>query len=209
MTTRLALLEAVQRWLHRTNDTDLVADLSTMLRNVEARFAREVLHSSMEQTTQITALGRTATLPDDCLYARSLSLAAGTYRKLDQVNAEVLREGYWWTAGGSPRFFNISNRTVYLAPVADATTGTLLDLVYFARFPALVNDADTNYLLTNFFDLYLYAMLAEAARYIQDQEAMVGFEAQLADIKRNLEGQDYSYQRSGSVRRRIGSSYRV
>lgn len=209
MTTRLELINAVQRWLHRTNDIDLVADLGLVLRNAEARFAREVRHSSQETVAQITITGRSGPLPTDCLHVRSLSLASGDARRLDQVTAEVLREGPWWTDGGSPRMFSTSGRTIYVAPTADATVGTVFDLVYFARFPALVNDADTNYLLTNHFDLYLYATLAEAAQYIQDREARLEFEGQYQDIRRNLEEQDLAFKSSGSVRRQIGSGFMV
>ena len=209
MTTRLELLNAVQRWLHRSNDVDLVTDQSLLLRNVEARFAREVKHSSQETTTQITITGRSGALPTDCLFVRSLSLTSGDWRQLDQVTAEVLREGPWWNNGGSPRMFNISGRSIYLAPAADATTGTVFDLVYYARFPALVNDADTNYLLTNHFDLYLYAALAEAAQYVQDREMRLEFESQFQDIRRNLEEQDTSFKTSGSVRRQLGTGFMV
>lgn len=209
MTTRLELLNAVQDWLHRSNDVDLVAALATILRNVESRFAREVRHSSQEVVSQLTITGRSGALPTDCLHVRSLSLSSGEARQLDQVTAEVLREGPGWTGGGLPRQFALSGRSIYLAPVADATTGTTFDLVYFARFPALVNDADTNYLLTNHFDLYLYAALAEAAQYVQDREARLEFEAQYQDVRRNLEEQDIAFRSSGSVRRQIGSGYMV
>ncbi|MCA9553019.1 MAG: hypothetical protein KC933_23485 [Myxococcales bacterium] len=209
MTTRLELLDATQRWLHRSNDTDLVADLSRFLRNVEARFAREVRHSSQETVTQLTIIGRSGALPTDCLHVRSLSLSSGDARQLDQVTAEVLREGPWWNDGGAPRMFSISGRSIYLAPVADATTGTVFDLVYYARFPALVNDADTNYLLTNHFDLYLFAMLVEAAQYVQDREMRLEFEGQFQDARRTLEEQDIAFKTSGSVRRQIGSGFVV
>lgn len=209
MTTRLELVNAVQRWLHRANDVELVADMGLIIRNVEARFAREVRHSSQEGVAQLTITGRSGPLPTDCLHVRSLSLASGDARRLDQVTAEVLREGAWWTDGGTPRMFCVSGRVVYVAPTADATVGTVFDLVYFARFPALVNDADTNYLLTNHFDLYLYAALAEAAQYIQDREARLEFEAQYQDIRRNLEEQDLAFKSSGSARRVIGSGFMV
>ena len=37
-----------------------------------------------------------------------------------------------------------------------------------SRFPALVNPTDTNWLLTNHYDIYLYAALRAASEYIQE-----------------------------------------
>lgn len=205
MTSRSELAAAATRWLRRQGDTDFDADVDVLIRNMEARLARVVRHTSMEIVTTLALAGRSATLPTDCLELRSLSLQGDT-RKLDLVTMEVLHEhDAWNSTGGIPRMFAISDREVYFAPSGTHT----LDLVYWARPAALVDDADTNYLLTNHFDLYLYALLAEAAIFLQDERAQVGYEARFSDALRTLLRSDGDYRHSGSVPRRIGSNFVV
>jgi len=203
MTTRAALFTAVRDYMRRT-DAAFIDALPTMLRNVEGRLAREVVHSSMVVVTTLNATGRTVELPADCLEVRSLSLVAGAGRNrvLSIVTPEVLREGPWWDSSGAPEKYAIENRFVYLAPAPEDVD---LDLSYYRRLPAIVADTDTTYLLTNFFDLYLYAMLSEAAKFVQDEQALVGYEGTYVDIRRTLLQQDIDFRTSGSAMRRLGS----
>lgn len=200
MTTRAALFQAVLDYTRRT-DTAFIDALPTMLRNFEARLAREVVHSSQVVVTTLVATGRSVELPTDCLEVRSVSIAEGR-RVLQLVTPEVLREGPWWDASGDPQKYTIENRALYLAPAPNEAS---LDLSYYARFPAMAADADTTYVLTNFFDLYLYGMLSEAAKFIQDREALVGYEGAYVDIRRALLQQDIDFRSSGSAMRRLGS----
>lgn len=204
MTTRAELEAAVGRWLRRSGDPDLTADMGTLIRNAEERIAREVRHSSQETVSTLTLNGRSVALPADCVEVRSLTVQ-GDNRRLELVTAEVLREGPLWNASGNPCWYAIHGRDLYVAPSATAT----LDIVYWARPPALTADADTNFLLTQHFSLYLYATLAEAAVFLQDRDAELGYGAKYADTRRTLQEDDIAYHHSGSVPRRIGSSFVV
>lgn len=211
MTTRAELFTAVRNWTRRTTDTELDVELPRILRNVEARFAREIIHSSMTRVETLNVTGRSATLPSTCLQLRSVSLVQATLgrRTLDNVTPEVLREGPYWNGSGEPRQYAVENRELYVAPAASEDDGVDLDISYYARFPALTAEGDTNYLLTNYFDLYLYAMLSETMAFVQDIEAGTEYEARYVDVRRELINQDMTYRASGSVVRRIGSGFKV
>lgn len=205
MTTRATLFAKVLTWLRRTGDTEFEAELPTMLLMVENRIAREIRYSGMEAVTTLTLTSGQATLPTDCVEVRSLTLQ-GTDRQLELVTPEVLRESsLWGDTGGAAKYYAIHNRTVYTAPQTDGT----LDISYWARFPALTADADTNSLLTKHFDLYLNAMLAQAGRFLQDREVAIAAEAAYTDSRFTLRQADADYVHSGSVIRRIGSGFRV
>ena len=196
MTTRAVLFQAVQDYMRRS-DSAFVAALPTMLLNVESRINDEIIHSTQTTVTTLALSGRTVALPTDCVEIRSLTVQDGD--TLDWVTPEVLREGSLWDGAGCPSQYTIENRDIYVAPAASAT----LDLSYYARYTAMANDSDTTGLLTQNFNLYLYAMLAEAARFVQDEEMERRYEMAFVDIRRQVQQKDTDYQTSGSVMRRI------
>lgn len=209
MTTRGTLFTDVRNWTARTADTDLDAALPTLLRNVEARLAREVYHHSMVGTTSLFwSTGNNISLPTNTLEAISLTLVSDSQAELQLVSSEVLREGPYFGSTGNPCVYAIEGRNIYFAPVPVAPTGgavvQLFDLVHLQRFADMVNDADTTTLLEDHYDLYLYAMLAEYARWAQDQQAALQFEAKYADVRMTLESQNIDYQSGGSIMRRVG-----
>jgi len=210
MTTLGTLKSDVQAYLVRS-DAAFVDAIPTFVRNAEARLRREVVHSSMETTTTLTATGRTATLPDDCVEPRSLTLTGdGGYsrRDIEFVTPEVIRASGQWNASGSPCYASIEGRTIYFAPAA-SDTGTSFDHVYYAAYPTLVNDGQTNYLLTNAYDLVLKLVLAEACDFLQDEMKRDEFFAQYASIRREFLNQDQDYISRGSASRLTGTSFKV
>ena len=210
MTTLGTLKSDVQAYLVRS-DSAFVNAIPTFVRTAEARLRREVVHSSMETTTTLTGTDRTATVPDDCVEIRSLTLTGdgGVGRRdLEMVTPEVIRASGQWNASGTPCYFSIEGRTIYLAPSA-ASTGTDFDLVYYAAYPALTDDAQTNYLLTNAYDLVLKLVLAEACDFLQDEMKRDEFFAQYASIRREFLNQDQDYISRGSANRLTGTSFKV
>ena len=210
MTTRDSLFSRTLSWLRRDNDANLVSALPDLLVNLEARIAREVVHSSMYVTTTLSITGRSGVLPTDCLELVSLTKQAGAAsRQMNSVTSEVLREGPHWDGTGEPCQFAIENRNVVIAPAAGSTTPTVFDIVYRARYPALTTPTSTNYLLLNHFDLYLHGLLYEACRYNRDREGASEHNAEYVDRRRTLEAQDTDYLSSGSRNRQTGRSFKV
>lgn len=207
MTTRGELFTAVRNWTRRTNDAELDAELPRLLRNVESRIKRDIVHSNQIIVSVVTVSGRTAGVPADCLKIRSLSLTSGNRRKLEQVTPEVLREGPYWDASGDPCWYAIDRNLIYLAPAAGANTD--LDISFYAHYVAMTADDSTTALLTDHFDIYLYALLAEVMSFVQDPQVQLQFEMKYANLRRELEQQDIDYQYSGSALRRSGTNFVV
>jgi hypothetical protein len=197
--TRSELFDDVQAYTRRT-DSAFTGRLPTMLKHVEARIAREIVHSSQVTVTTLALSGRTVTVPTDCLEVRSVSVQEGP--TLDWVTPEVLREGRLWDGSGDPCQYTLEGRDIYVAPAGTAT----LDLSYYARFTAMSADSDTTALLTSDPDLYLFAMLHEAGKFIQDKDYALEMNAQYVDVRRQVLAQDLDYQASGSVARRISQA---
>ena len=208
MTTRAELFTQVQNYLRRANDTEFVAALPTMLTLLEARIATDIVHSSQLVTTTLSFIGRSGTIPTDVNSFESVTLTftgAANSRVLEYVSPEVIREKYEWGGTTAPVFYTIENRSILIAPAA-TTSAISLDLVYYQRFPALTADADTNYLLTNYFPLYLYGMLEEAGKNLQDAELRDAMAAEYAVMRAQILEQDTDYRVSGSRQPRLGNA---
>lgn len=73
-----------------------------------------------------------------------------------------------------------------------------IGLQYWARFDPLVNDADTNWLLTNAPNVYLTSMLVEAARWSRDDALGIREAANYASAVGSLHSTDSAAKISGA-----------
>jgi hypothetical protein len=78
------------------------------------------------------------------------------------------RVGSFYTLEGNPTVVGDERVKMVIAAPASVTTPLSVDVNYYARFGGLVLDADTNWLLVNHFDVYLYAALRASCEYIQE-----------------------------------------
>ena len=69
---------------------------------------------------------------------------------------------------GQPAFYTILGDSIVFAPASSASRDYVLD--YFKALDAITTENATNTLLTNSPDVYLYAVLAEAYRYLADDK---------------------------------------
>lgn len=214
MTTRQELINDVDAWMKRANLTT-GADATTFLRIAEAKIRRRIRSTDREVTTTLSATGRTVALPDDYLSLRSISLDSALDRTIEYLSPERIREApIWNNAGGgltdnTAQAYTIEGGNIVLAPAPTAEAPVTLDIVYNASYPPLVNATDTNTLLTNNYDIYLYAILTAAATNVQNTELAAGysslFEATVVEFERS-EGRK---RNSGSALFRTGNPRRV
>lgn len=165
MTTYATLKSDVADYMARD---DLTAVIPTLVRLAESRIRDMVRVNDMETTTDLTISGRTTALPTGLLGIKRLIIDSTTYRQLEFVPADEGWRDLAYITDGEPQKYTIegSNLIVFPAP-ATSVTGKL---TYLGAYDALVNDADTNWLLANAYDVYLYGTLAEAKGYIEDDE---------------------------------------
>lgn len=162
------LFESIVKWSHR-NDVDLlIPDFIAMAENEMFGNDQEVLKTrAMEVTTTQAAIADTRLnpLPSDFLYNRRVRLDIGsgdngelTYRAPEQM----IIQG----ASGRPRFFTITDQLEF-DRVPDSTY--TIEFTYYARPAALTVSNQTNVIITNHPEIYLYGALHQLFLYAVDE----------------------------------------
>lgn len=168
------LKTAVEGWLHRSGMTAIIPDLITL---GEATINRKLRLLQMENvaTLSTSITDRFATLPAGFMEAIDLALYADNYPQtltqlpLSKINNNSL------VNKGAPRFYAISSNVIF---------DVISDQVYSCSLRYIkkldISTDTTNYVLTNYPDIYLYAALMAAAPYIKNDERL-GTWVQLLD----------------------------
>lgn len=174
------LQQAVARYMHRT---DLALDIPLMIQ-MAADDIRENLRSMLNQASiQITeadrVLGGVYDLPADFLQVNGLStnVPRGTI-ELAAVGRQELAK---FSRAGSqtPWVYSIFSNQVQFAPTPP--DGAVMDLIYFTNPGPLVEPTDTNDILTEQPQLYLYLALSHGHTLAQDHQ-QAGTCAARADV---------------------------
>lgn len=165
MTTRANLVADVASWMLRD---DLEPQAGTFIRLVESWIDRTV-RVPQQQTiaTTLTVTDRVTPFPADMLEMVTLTLpgkdTASIYRPSETLRAETDDDvGY-----------TVEGMSLVLASTPIMPLD--FDLVYIAKFARLVDDNDTNWLLTNAYDIYLYRMLSVAAEFVVETESQMQY----------------------------------
>ena len=166
------LKTAIANYLTRS---DLTSRIPEFIELAEDRIAHDLRVRAMETSADITIDAQTEALPTGFLQMRRFYLSTDPVRKLEFMPPEH----FWaiWAASesGQPKVYTIEGENLVFGPSPDSTyTGKAL---YYKRFTALSDDADTNWLLTSARGLYLYGALLEAAPYIRNDPRLATWSA--------------------------------
>ncbi|MGI9308551.1 MAG: phage adaptor protein [Gammaproteobacteria bacterium] len=162
--TRAELLTIFERYLKRNDLTDLYSDF---IRMAEARINAVVRLSEMEVRSTSTPTEAFWALPDDFIEMRHIQAAVSRgdrvleYLTPEQADNNRLVYG----SSGGYRAYSILDNQIEIIPHPTADSETVVEMFYYAKPAALANAGDTNDVVTNYPNLYLYAMLGEAALY--------------------------------------------
>lgn len=177
MSTLGILKSSVDAWLIRDDVAVTGSDFPQILLLAESDIARDVRCVVQEKTVTLNFTGRSADLPADFLCERN-PFIDDNVRKIAYMTPKAIREAGPWQNGRSGAFYTLEGGggtpgtddrvQMIIAAAASVADPLAIDVNYYARFPALTSDPDTNWLLTNHFDVYLYATLRAAAEYIQE-----------------------------------------
>jgi len=171
------LKSAVVNWLARGDMAPNAADFITL---AHADFNRRFRFRQMESVETISPADDVYALPDDYLTYRSvISLANGRRWPLEAVSTDYL------DVNCSDGVFAVSGSNIIL-PKA----GPDIELRYYQRIPDLVNDADTNWLLTKEPGIYLYSALAHSAPFIGEDGRLPLWTQMAATIGTSLESEN-------------------
>lgn len=170
------LKSAVAGWLSRT---DLTARIPDFVQMAEGRMNRSLARVGAGElaSTALTVAAEAIDLPTDFNGMRLLALSTSTTTPLQFVTPEILYTMYPSTSVGMPRAYTVHGKDgisdvmqARFRPIPDGTYNLIA--YYYKKIPTLVGGADgnTNWMLTNNPDCYLYATLLEASPYYRDDE---------------------------------------
>jgi hypothetical protein len=153
------LLASVAMWIHRT---DLTSQMPDFIALAEAEFNRRLRVRDMETAIPSTALvSGEYTLPADFEAMKYLKADTSPPQTLLLTTQEYLADKP--DQAGTPLYFAISGIKAICWPTSGNIKG-----VYYAKIPALTSLNTTNWLMTKHPDLYLFAVLEQAAIYTRD-----------------------------------------
>lgn len=198
MTTYATLKADCADWLNRT---DLTSVIPSFIRNAEAGIRRDVRVRAMDTSADITITAGVGAIPDGFLYARRLILDNAIAWSLDYVVPEVLYSSSVYIDTGTAVAYTIEGESLIFRPSTDET-GKIL---YVKAFDSLSAESDTNWLLTNAYDVYLYGSLLHAAPYLKE-DGRIGTWAQMyTQAVQAVNKQENLARFSGSSLKAMGS----
>lgn len=151
------------------NRSDLTAEIPTFVRLAEAQMNRRVASRRKTASLAFTIDAEFMDVPSDFAGVVAFEITSPTpLARINPVSPSQLmaeREGYS-TYTGKPYIFAVvgSQFRFFFAPDQSYTA----ELEYRQKIPALANDADTNWMLDDHPDAYLYGALLQSAPYLMD-----------------------------------------
>lgn len=148
--------------------------LPTFVRLAESDIRAEVRVRAMETTATLTISSGSADLPGGFIQAQRLILDNSTVWALDYLPPSLFYSSDNFRASGSTKAYTIEGDKIIFRPIVDQDAL----LAYYKAFDALSDDADTNWLLTNAYNVYLYGVLKYVADYLKDDAQLAKWAAQ-------------------------------
>lgn len=165
MTTYATLKSDIATFLHKSN---LSAVAPTLVRLTESRIRTDIRVPVMQTMTDLTVSSQSVSLPANFLDPIRLYLNVPYQRELSYRPPNVFFTSQENERSGNPTIYTIEGQSIKFAPTpTDSPTAKLL---YWAAFDELSDDSDTNWLLTNHYNVYLYGALAEGAAFVEDDQ---------------------------------------
>lgn len=158
------------------NRDDLTTVIPTFVALAESQIARDLRHWRQESRVSTTLNERFENLPTDWLEGIHMYLSDGAIIEYASI-AEIGRQkAISNDIAGKPRLFTLNSGQIEFFPAPDEDYD--LTMVYYARIPTMSADADANWLMTYYPDVYLYGSLLQSAPYLAE-DARIAVWAQL------------------------------
>jgi hypothetical protein len=193
ITTYAQLQTAIGSWLSHSLFTAQIPDFITLF---EAAANRRLRVRQQETTANVTMTAGSGPLPADYLAWRRVTWPGATRAELDYVAPSWLQAAYPSAAAGIPAVFTIEGASITVRPVDN----TALQLLYYAKVPALSDVATTNWLLAAHPDLYLFGAMVEAEMFGVNDERMPLWKARRDEIFDEIEKLSNKSRGAGAMR---------
>lgn len=153
------------------------------IRTFQSKLNRVLRVSGLEAAASLVPSQITggAPLPADYQAWRAVqSQAGGWTQDLEYATPTILAQRAPWPVGGTPRLFTIKGQMLFPAP-----SGPVL-LTYYRGVKGYLTGILNDWVLLNHFDVYLYGVLAEAEKYLKNDERAATWEAQMSTSLNDL-----------------------
>ena len=194
------LKTAIADTLNRDDLTSVIPQFVSLAQaqfNRKIRSHRQITRGSLTINTQFEAL------PADWLETIRITMDANPIRVLTQISMDDLTR--YRTAidntTDAPVYFSHNGTDIELFPTPSTSfTG---EITYYAKITALSADADTNWLLTNNPDVYLYGSLVHTAPYLKDDARIALWAGLLAQAMSEIEDETAAARFGSPLRMRM------
>lgn len=167
------LKEDIADWLA---DAQLGDRISRFVRFVESDICKDLRIRGMEKTTSWTVTDSSEALPTDFKGLRRIYVdVTGDDRELDFLAPNVFHKARVFGLTGTPQAYTIEGTSIKFAPLPGTDNPREVKALYIGTFDGFVDDTDSNALLSEHYNLYLYGALAHGFSYLRDNEEAVKY----------------------------------
>lgn len=158
------------------NRDDLTVAIPTFVSLAEARFNRELRTWRQEVRSTATLDAQYSALPADFLQPIRLQILDSQTGEVAPISTAMMTRlrGERFDEVGRPTHYAITASGLELFPTPDDDYPA--SFVYYAKITPLELDSDTNWLLTEAPDAYLYGALVHSAPYLKDDPRIAVWE---------------------------------
>ena len=194
------LKTAIADTLNRDDLTSVIPRFVAMTHaqfNRKIRSHRQIARASLTINTQIEAL------PDDWMETIRITMDGNPIRVLTQISVDDLTRYRTAVndATDAPAYFAHNGTDIEVFPTPSTSyTG---QITYYAKIAALSADGDTNWLLTNHPDLYLYGALVHTAPYLKDDSRLAVWAGLMVQAMGEIEEENNAARFGSPLRMRM------
>ena len=155
------------------NRSSITSEVPTFIRLAEAQMNREIKHWKGEKRSEGQIDTRYSTLPADWRSPIRLSvITANGPREIEPISQREMLDLRTSTNDlvGVPQYYAISSGSLELYPTPSQPVNVMM--IYRADIPALSPDNQSNWLLQEAPDAYLYGTLMQTAPWLREDERM-------------------------------------
>ena len=184
------------------NRSDLTSVIPTFIDFAEAEFNRNLRVRQMVLRAEAQIDARFSAVPADFIEAKDLVIVTtNPVQPLEFITQQEMAQerNTTYTAASTPKYFSVVGGQFEFVPTPDQQHS--LEMSYFAKIDALSADTDTNWLLTDYPDIYLYTSLMHSAPYLKDDERIGVWSQLAAKAREELIARDASSSFNGSTPR--------
>lgn len=200
ITTYGTLKTAIADTLNRDDLTTVIPQFVALAHagfNRKLRSHRQITRGSLTLDAQFEAL------PADWLETIRITMDASPIRVLTQIGMDDLTQYRTASdnAADAPVYFAHNGTDIELFPTPGSSYTAAI--TYFAKITALSADGDTNWLLTNHPDVYLYGSLVHSAPYLKDDARLAVWSALMGQAMAEIEQETQAARFGSPLRMRI------